>query len=244
MAFGTTLLNLRSMLRAEVGQSLNTAQGANSQTQYDMMLNRVQKELWEQYEWPHLRYFSSVALADGQRIYPYPIEMPLDYIVKAHILSSANNWVPIEYGIDLVDYAQYAEGTKGWPVQKWANVPTVTAGVTNPVGQIEVWPVPNQAGQLKFRGQAPATQLIAPTDKAVLDDTLITLFAASEILASQKAEHSALKLQKANQFLRRHFANLGGSTKKRIPILGGQGSMPGGRQSVPGIDYIPPGYNG
>ena len=244
MAFGTSLLNLRTMLRAEVAQSLNMAQGVNSQTQYDMMLNRVQKELWEQYEWPHLRYFSTVALADGQRLYPYPVEMPFDYIINGYVLASANNWAPLAFGIDLVDYAQYAEGTKGWPVQKWGNVPTVTAGITSPVGQIEVWPVPNQAGELKFRGQAPATALVLPTDLAVLDDTLLTLFAASEILASHKAEHSALKLQKANQFLRRHFANLGGSTKKRIPVLGGQGSMPGGRSPVAGLDFIPPGYNG
>jgi len=160
------------------------------------------------------------------------------------VLASANNWTPIEFGIDLYHYAQYAEGTKGWPTQRWANVPTVTAGVTDPIGKLELWPIPNQNGSIRFLGQAPVNPLVADGDKAVLDDTLITLFAAAEILASQKAENSALKLQKANQFLRRHFANLGGG-KRRTIALGGYGSMPGqGVPLTPGIDYIPPGYNG
>lgn len=244
MAFGTSLLNLRNKLRAEVSQSLNTAQGVNAQGQYDMILDRTQKELWESYEWPHLTYYSNLALQNGQQLYAYPIDMPFDYIVKAYVLSDTTNWYPLSFGIDLGDYAQYGgEAGKSWPPQKWANKPTVTGGVTDPIGSIEIWPVPNQNGSLRFKGQAPCNPLVLDTDKAVLDDALITLFASAEILAAQKAEHAPLKLQKANQFLRRHFANLGGG-KRRTIALGGVGSMPGISMPTPGIDYIPPGYHG
>ena len=247
MAFGTSLLNLRNKLRAEVSQSLNTAQGVNAQGQYDMILDRTQKELWESYEWPHLTFYSSFAIDDGQRYYAYPEDMPFDYIVKVYVLADTVNWYPLSFGIALEDYAQYGgEAGKSWPPQKWANKPTVTGGTdptTDPIGMMELWPVPNKAGGLRLKGQAPCNSLILDTDKAVLDDALITLFASAEILAAQKAEHAPLKLQKANQFLRRHFANLGGG-KRRTIALGGVGSMPGIRMPTPGIDYIPPGYHG
>jgi hypothetical protein len=253
MAFGTSLLNLRRLLRAEVSQSLNTAQGVNAQGQYDMILDRTQKELWESYEWPHLTYYSDLALENGQRTYAYPLDMPFDYIIKAYVLTGTVNWVPLSFGINLEDYAQYGgEGGLSWPPRKWANRPIVgnpaapelrAAPVVDPIGVIELWPVPNQAGSLRFKGQASCNPLVADADKAVLDDVLITLFAAAEILAGQKAEHAALKLQKANQFLRRHFANLGGG-KRHMIALGGVGSMPGIAVRTPGIDYIPIGYGG
>lgn len=242
MAFGTSLLNLRNKLRAEVSQSLNTAQGVNAQGQYDMVLDRTQKELWEGYEWPHLSYTTTMPVQNGQQLYDYPVGIPFDYIIKGYVFLDNSNWTPLMFGISLEDYS-YSGGTttKSWPPQKWTNRPSVTNGVTNPIGQIELWPIPNRDGLIAFKGQAPCNPLVLDTDKAVLDDVLITLFASAEILAAQKSEHAPLKLQKANQFLRRHFANLGGG-KRRTIALGGVGSMPGIAMPTPGIDYIPPGY--
>jgi hypothetical protein len=91
---------------------------------------------------------------------------------------------------------------------------------------------------VRFEGQALCNNFVADADRAVLDDTLITLFAAAEILAAQKAENAALKLQKANQFLRRLLANQG-AMKRRIIALGGYGSTPGASRQTPYIDYIP-----
>ena len=139
-----------------------------------------------------------------------------------------------------MDYAQYGTAGRGYAGQvetvrpRWCHQSSVRWKSCDPEPELH----------LKILGQAPATPLVAPTDKAVLDDTLITLFAAAEILAAQKAEAASLKLQKANQFLRRHFANLGGG-KRKTAVLGGYGSMPGqGRSLTPGLDYVPPGYNG
>lgn len=243
MAYNTALTDLRRMLRAEVGQSLNPLQGANAQGQYDMALDRTQKELWEQYEWPHLLYSIDMALAAGQRLYAYPVGMPYDAILRAYV-QDGTQYQPLDFLIPMDCYAQYGgEGGQSWPPRRWQNVPTVAAGVTNPIGKIELWPVPNKVGSLRFQGQAPVNNLVADADRAVLDDNLITLFAAAEILAAQKAENAALKLQKANQFLRRVMANQG-AMKRAIPVLGGVGSMPGMRPPTPGIDYIPIGYPG
>jgi hypothetical protein len=234
MAINTPLSELRRMVRAEVMQSLNMAQGLNAQTQYDMNIDRTQKELWEQYEWPHLLYRSTVVpLAANQKFYDYPDDMPFDAITNGYY-KDGTNWLPMAYGVAMMDN----ETDQSWPPRKWQNTPSVTGGVTNAIGQIEVWPIPSQAGEMRFRGQALVNNLISDTSRAVLDDTLIALFAAAEILAAQKAENASLKLQKANQFLRRILANQG-AMKRQIAILGGIGSMPGQPAPTPYLDYIP-----
>lgn len=243
MAVNTPLSELRRMLRAEVGQSLNPSQGVNAQGQYDMALDRTQKELWEAYEWPHLLYHVDMPLAQGQRYYPYSPDMRFDAILRVYV-QTGGNWCLMDFGVPLSCYSQYGgENGQSWPAKRWGNVPTVTAGVTDATGKIEIWPVPSQAGSIRFEGQALPNNLVADADRAVLDDTLITLFAAAEILAGQKAENAPLKLTKANQFQRRLFANQG-AMKRRVPVLGGVGTQPGYRPQTPGLDYIPIGYPG
>src|SRR6478609_2926360 len=220
MSVGTTLLNLRRMLRAEVSQSLNTAQGVNAQGQYDMMLDRSQKELWDAYDWPHLNYVVTVPISAGQSVYPYPAEMPFEAINRITATD-----LTLGTAINAVTYPPPQEafnmaGTRGWPPQWWGHQVLVTAGKTDPKGQLVLFPVPSQAGTLQLLGPAPCNPLVADADVAVLDDTLITLFAAAEILAQQKNEGASLKLQKANQYLRRLLANQS-ADKRDITVLGG-----------------------
>lgn len=220
MPVGATLAVLRRQFRAEVGQTLNMAQGANAQGIYDLVLARTQQELWESNEWPHLKYNSDVALSSGQRYYPYPADM--DYVAINRVwVKQDTNWCPVAWGIEQPHYnAHGGEDARSWPIARWANKATFAGGKTNPTGQIEVLPVPSQNGMMRLEGQAPPNPLIADTDICVLDSTLIALFAAAEVLASQKNEGAAVKLQKAQQYLRRLLSNQA-SDKDRIRVLGG-----------------------
>lgn len=220
MPVGATLTALRRQLRAEVGQTLNTAQGANAQGIYDLVLARTQQELWEANEWPHLRYSSDFALVTGQRYYPYPADMSFEAVNRAWV-QDEGKWKPVAYGISVADYdAHGGEGSRSWPVRRWANSVTFVAGKVVPAGQIEVLSVPARDGVLRLEGQAPCNPLLADNDVCVLDSTLIALYAAAEILANQKAENAGMKLQKAQQYLRRLMANQG-ADKRRIHVLGG-----------------------
>lgn len=224
MPVGVALSELRRQLRAEVGQTLNPAQGVNAQAQYDMALSRQQLELWTAYEWPHLHYWSDVELAAGQQLYDYPPDMPFDNINRVWVLSGSTNWLPIQYGISMVEYQQIGgEATRGFPTTRWQNRVKIINGSVIPAGQIEVLPIPDRATKMRLEGQATCNSLVGDTDIAVLDSTLIVLFAAAEILAAQKAENASLKLQKAQQYLRRLLANQG-ADKRKITVLGG-GSM-------------------
>lgn len=258
MPIGVALTNLRTDLRAETGQSLNVAQGVQSQLTQDNQLNRQQLELWEAYDWPHLRYWVDVMVVANQDIYDYPDDMPFDQInfisytpgtidqVSGKFVSSTNRWTPLAYGIHGI----YSPSTpqSGTP-KRWGNKVTVTAGKTNPVGQLQLLPIPAgditlpAIGALRFEGQAPCNPLVADDDICVLDSKAIVLFAAAEILAVQKQEAAQLKLAKAQNFLRKLLSN-SGADKRRNYNMGGSyragylGARPYGHW-VPGLDYIP-----
>jgi len=243
MPVGVTLLNLRRDLRAETGQSLSPAQGVQSQETQDIQLDRQQRELWEQFEWPHLRYWVDVPALKNQSIYSYPNSMPFDQINRIYFAASGNdNWKALQYGLRAFDLSP-TTAQVGSPA-RWGNKVSVdTDGKTNPIGQVELLPVPSSDGILRFEGQAPCNPLVADDDTCVIDSKAIVLFAAAEILATQKAEAAALKLQKANQYLRRLLANQGADKRISYNMGGRYGGDYTARNTargpVPGIDYVP-----
>jgi hypothetical protein len=87
--------------------------------------------------------------------------------------------------------------------------------------------------------------MIEDSDEATLPDNLIVLFSAVEILQRDNAKDAALKLNKANEAMRRHRVRQFSHKHNRAIAIGGGGgdaqSRPGS-QPVLGLDYIPPGY--
>jgi hypothetical protein len=244
MPVGVTLANLRRDLRAETGQSLNMAQGVQSQATQDNQLDRQQLELWDAYDWPHLAYWVDVPAAQSQSLYSYPQSMPFNQINRIYWqAANATKWRELAYGIRAFDPLPGTPQT-GTPA-RWGNIASVdTNGVTNPVGQLEILPKPSSNGTLRFEGSAPCNPLVADTDICVLDSKLIVLFAAAEILATQKVEAAQLKLLKAQTYLRRLRSSQGADKRANYNMGGnyrtsgrGHYGVPWG--AVPGIGYVP-----
>src|SRR5262245_10638012 len=140
MPLGVALTTLRTGLRAETGQTLNVAQGVQSQASQDNQLDRQQREVWEAHQWQHLPLFTDKTINEGQQLIDYPEEMPLDQIQRIFISDGAtNDWKVLNYGIHAFDVPAGTPptGTPG----RWGNKVTVTGGKTNPVGQIQLVPV-------------------------------------------------------------------------------------------------------
>jgi hypothetical protein len=244
MPLGVTMVDLRRDLRAETGQSLNPSQGVQSQQTQDNQLDRQQRELWDAYDWPHLRYFTSLPIEAGENIFQYPNDMPFDQINRVFWAATGETqWHPMTFGLRAYDLNPIpAEQVSGTPV-RWGNRAVVEGGVTNPTGVMLIVPTPTSAGKLLFEGQAPCTNLVADGDKCIIDSKAIVLFAASEILATAKAEVAQFKLGKANNHLRKLLSN-NGAEKRRNYNMGGVYRSYGGpvadrRHAVPYIDYIP-----
>jgi len=244
MPVGVTLSELRTDLRAETGQSLTMSQGVQSQLTQDNQLNRQQTELWDAWHWPHLSYWVDKPYSAGQDTYDFPADMPFDQIVRIMIAEGGNGgWKMLRYGIQAYDTGPTA--SPGTPI-RWGNQVSVVNGKTDPVGKMLLVPTPTGAGTMRFVGQAPCNRMVDPTDICVIDSKAIVLFAAAEILAFQKVEAAALKLTKAQNYLRKLLQN-SGADKRSNYNMGGSARSSGidhfgarpYRNYVPGIDYIP-----
>lgn len=245
MPVGVKLIDLRRDLRAETGQSLNISQGVQSQATQDNQLNRQQIELWDAWSWPHLMYWVDMPILAGQAQYAYPPDMPFDQISRILLTTDGGtSWSVLAYGLHAHEI-DVDSGKTGTP-RRWGNLVNVIDGKTNPTGSILLVPPPNADMRIRFEGQAPCNPLVADDDVCVLDSKVIVLFAAAEILAFQKVEAAALKLTKAQNYLRRLLINNGAD--KRVNYNMGGSSRSSGidhfgarpyRGLTPGIDYIP-----
>lgn len=264
MPLGVTLLELRRELRAETGTSLNPNQGTQAQETLDIILARQQRELWDAYNWQHLKIWVDMQLVGTQAVYSYPQEMAFDQIIQIYLsqvtrddpvdatkITAATNWSPLTYGI-RAPMTNLGPTNYGSP-RRWGNVATVdTSGpvpITNPVGQFRLLPVPEDnvltptiSYMLRFEGHAPISPLVAPTDTCIIDSKAIVLFAAAEIMATQKSEAAPMKLTKAQNYLRRILADQGADKRQNYNMGGNhRGGFDPDKSphAVPYINYMP-----
>lgn len=228
MPAGVALSEMLSNLRAEIGDSMNVAHGVNQREMLVYTLQRVQTELWTMHDWPALQIDRDTALAAGVRFYSYHPDLDFETINAVWVRNSTV-FAPVGYGVGPDEFNQHdsTSGDRGWPVRKWQH-----HADTN---QMEVWPVPDQAGTLRVRGRQKLRPLVADSDTCTLDSTVIVLFAAAEILGRRKADDAQLKLSKAQALLVRLKARQGANKQAPFVIGGGEPVRP----PRPGIDYIP-----
>jgi hypothetical protein len=181
MSRGTTLVKLLDMLRLEIKASVNPAHNAQVRDMQVNALQQAQKDLWEDFAWPHLRVERTIKLLTGKRFYDLasgtPSDLPIDRIEDVFVKWN-EEWCPLENGIGATQYAHYdsQQGEQTWPVERWRIYEDE---------QIEVWPMPDQdgtestqEGYLKFIGIRNLRPLVDDDDRCDLDDRLIIMRAA------------------------------------------------------------------
>lgn len=197
MARGTTLVKLLDDLRAEARLSLNPAHNANDRLPQIKRLQRLQNWLWEDFTWPHLRVERQIPVQTGQRYYDTPEEIAIENIEKIEVFDGGV-WCPVCPGIDAEQYTAWNSdlNERAWPVRRWK---------IHDGDDIEIWPIADQNadpatrdGFLKFTGIRNLRPLVEDGDKADLDDQLIVLYAAAEILAATGAKDAKLKQDRAD----------------------------------------------
>lgn len=200
-----TLDEMLDALRIEARISQNSAHGLHLKDQHTYLLNRVQDDLYLNYDWPSLNTDAYVDLDPGTRYKGYPKNVDHTAIesVYAKDIGSGNNFYEIKMGIHPAHYnARDPEdkSQRATPIVKWQNyIPP--EGPTNH-NMFEVWPVPDRATRLLFRGKRKCQRMVDGHEYSTLDGPAIVMHAAAEILAAQKAEDAALKLNKAQERIR------------------------------------------
>lgn len=225
MARNVTLGELIDDVRAEAGHSLQANLGTAMREVLVKIIQRQQRRLWEDYDWTFLRVDRDVAVQNGQRYYDFPVDLSLERLEKVEF-KYGDRWIPVSYGIGREHYDMHDSDRdiRAFPVERWKE---------HENNQIELWPIPSQNGSvaqstniIRFHGIRKLRPLVAESDRADLDDTLLVLFSAAEILAREKSADAGLKLQMAEKHYARIKArnsksetfSLGGEPPARVPM--------------------------
>lgn len=207
MARGVTLGQLLDDVRAEVGHSLQPNLGKASRDVIIGMIQRVQKRLWEDYSWPFLKVTRDIQIQAGQRYYDLPSDITLERVERVET-KHGDYWTKLHYGIGAEEYNQHDSdrGVRSSPLRRY------DAYENN---QIEFWPIPANnsdattgTDSIRIYGIRNLSPFIAESDTADLDDQLLVLFAAAEILTRQKQSDSQSKLAQAQAHYQRLKARM------------------------------------
>lgn len=235
MALFTTFGELQTMLRAEARMSTNPAVGASANDRHKAIINRVYETLFDSYDWPHLRTVTTrTALSAGSRYVNIPSS--LDY----NTLESVVAWqgsipYPLDPGIGQQEYSVFDSpaGERADPPQRY-DMRSTDAGVI----QLEVWPIPSATDyEIEFTGKRKWQKLVNSIDICVIDDKLVSLFAAEAVLRGINADDADGKLaaaMKRESILRSKgvLPQSEGSTMPRVGVGSPAVSLDRGRASV------------
>lgn len=209
MARGTTLIKLLDSLRAEIRASMNPAHNNQVRDAHINLLQRTQDWLWEDHNWPHMKVKRLYPLEAGKRHYDFNGEFDLERINLIEVYVD-NAWRKLTKGITPADEHVYDSDLdqRGYPPCKFDIAED---------NQIEIHPISDtdgntttKEGLLRVTGIRRLRPLVADGDRADLDDSLIVLFAAAEILGGKGSKDGGIK----NSLAQKRYATLKGRLNK------------------------------
>lgn len=211
MARGTALSTMVAQLRKEIGESSSTSFGQNRKEALEEILARTQETLYEDFDWPHMTIEVEDSLdeqtvnggtGEGQGKYIYPATINQDRVMRT--------WCKEMSGTDIIRIWEIEYAPEKWPwvldefnaanaeyddnVCYWRHY---QAGISGSEAY-EVWPQPSSDTiKIVFEALAPLSAFASDSDTADLDDRLIVLTAAAEILEQQKNPRARIVQVKA-----------------------------------------------
>lgn len=221
MARNVSLGVLIDDLRAEAGHSLQANLGAQMREVLIKVLQRNQRRLWSDYDWTFLRVSRDLAVQSGQRYYSFPVDLELERVELVEF-KYGDRWIPVKYGVGRREYDIHDSDrdVRAFPVERWKEADN---------DQVEIWPIPSQNGStatssniLRFTGIRKLRPLVNESDLADLDDTLLVLYSAAEILAREKSADAGVKLKMAEDHYKRMKAR--NAKTETFSLAGGETS--------------------
>lgn len=216
---GSTMSSVLERLKAEIGASQTL--GINVDFNYRRILARCQEQLYDDYEWPFMkaRFDSASTLNSGDFKVPFSTwNVHPEKITKVEVKYN-EQWYPVEYGITTEDINQYDPGDSTQvadPIRKW--------DFSSTAGYMDIWPTVATSGTQKMRvwGARKLAAFAADNDVCDLDDQLIILMAAAELLKRANLPDWEDKEQK----FRSRYASIRAELLKTPYVVMGGGVQP------------------
>lgn len=193
MPVGTTLAVLRQMLNAECGEEMDETISPARVGVNNQLLNNQQSFLDNQHAYLRGKTRVSLTAVVGTQYYALPAGIDFDRLEKPEFTNVSNFRYRIGFGIGQAEYNIFRsdQGVTASPVMKWDMVNI--GGVL----KIELWPVPSVAQTIELAGLLPLVAMSSDSDTCVIDDLILVLFTAAEILARKGAQDAGAKGAKA-----------------------------------------------
>lgn len=225
MARGVLASTVLTKLKAEIGDYAGTNTVRDAEL-YQLMSNK-QQQLVMEYDWSFMTRRWDVSAPVNTQFITYPTvddvgltaTINIDELDKVEVLYNLM-YQPVIYGIGAPQYNVFnyqLRGQTSIPIRNWREASNPDDAVQP--NTFEVWPVPSVAQTIRFTGERQPTAITGASIKVDLDDMLIALAVAADLLFYKNPQKAQYKMTQFQQHLRR----LGGQSKTsdKIRILGG-----------------------
>lgn len=202
MARLVTLEQLIYNLRSEIGQSTNPAVSRSTRSRFITILNRIQRRLYADFDWPFLTIHRDILVQAGSRYYDFPVDIDMDRSFRLEV-KTAGFWQKVGNGIlnkHLNEYDSDAD-VRSDPVWRWQYYLEDNSDIP----QIETWPVPatdadpdTLEGAVRVHGIQKLRDMVNDADVCLIDADLLVMYAAAEILMKIRTADANAKLENGN----------------------------------------------
>lgn len=211
-------------LRAELGRAVDPAAGVADLPSLKQTIARNYESLYDDYDWPHLNVFSSrISLNAGQRFYNFPDDIDYDKLEQVVVWWNGDP-MDLDRGIGFEHYADHDSESdeRSDPALRW------DVRFTGTAEQCEIWPIPASSAQsIQFRGKKKFVPLVDDSDLCLIDNHLVVLTCAVELLPRQKSGDAEAKLAALRaRYSRVRGRSKAGSGSVKIGLGAGSSDMP------------------
>jgi hypothetical protein len=248
VALYTPFNELVEMVRNECAISSNSSRGNDQRDYLKQLIRRNYETLVDKEDWSFLvvdKDQAVVAMQAGERYYDFPVAMDERYAIEAWVFWG-NVFLKLRYGIGPLEYSAYNSDNpqvRADPVLKWQIVESDKSV------QFEVWPTPASNGDItvtpksgqyvRFTGKRKARRMVQDSDPCDMDDQLLVLLTAGEVLERQEKGSGAVKIAAANDRLTVVKGMYCHHQKVRMGMGNGDNRMDGTSQGWPRIRVFP-----
>ncbi len=217
---GRTLTDIVQSVWFEANRADSPQANASAYNRTVHMINRVQRMLYEGYDWRFLKHHVEKQLMAGERFYDFPDEIDRERVTNVFLnQNDGRPWLKLCRGITPAHYhtCNSLRDERRDPAERW-DLRDVD-GVT----QFEIWPVPQtRSYTVLIEGLRPLKRLVEPGDFSALDGDVIALYVAAELLGEKggaaKAALAASKLaaMQSNDAVAPEPFSLNGGSRERL----------------------------
>ena len=200
MTVRLTMLQMLRNLRVEIGMDPDVNLQANVIDTHRGIMQRVQRLLYDNEIWPHLRAkwtvevpANALSIALPETLNPGAIKM----VYAKDTEAAVSRPYRLNHGWDDEEFVAADPTEPGWPICRWQLEASTDFEVDEFTRTMTFWPNPDRDCEFYIYGDRAISPFTDDAHRSTLDSDLIVLQSAAEILAGKGSPDAPLKASAA-----------------------------------------------